>query len=702
MSDLFSNGGVIEQVDLCGLPIEHDVLSYLLESSAIPGDFPRNEVALLASDPVFCACAASAAAAVPFRGAGPAASTLESVIRRLGPRGLTALAAHAAVRRQYSAAPSQVHGALRELRSQGITRSRIALVLAERTGYERPEEAQFAALLLDLGRIALLGLKNAPQVPSLGDGEQAELGARLLTDWGYGALLCDALRYQSEQAHQLADAHPLVKIAHAARRLSEAGPSRIQVVCSLVAALLGCAPGAISGLTDLESTTMRASDQRLQPGAPAPGAESVFGAVSGDAPLAGLVSQRVLLGEMRAYWSAADAEKDMLHAIAQVLTLFFGVRQALYLRRDGDLLRGVDLFGSGSPFSEISVRLHAHGSLIARAATGTDFLHNLGPDTPTLTVVDRQVLGVLASGGMLCLPLAADGEGQGIFLAGLHPCRRDWLENHKGLLQGFAAQAGQALAIVRRRQAHANWNRQASLSDCNLRARRAAHEVRTPLAVIGNYVSVIQMKLAQGQRVDADLEVIAGELARSDRIIREFCDGFREETKVRELALNAMVRELAGLLGDTLIKDRGVKLTLSLDDRVPAALDLDAQAVRSVLINLAWNAIDAMHEGDSLQLATEDRLRFEDGDYVAVSVADTGPGLPAEVLARLFEPTRSTKGGEHQGLGLSIVKDLADRMGARIICRSREGAGTTFTVLLPRKCAASTASFTSAGSGSRP
>jgi signal transduction histidine kinase len=103
-----------------------------------------------------------------------------------------------------------------------------------------------------------------------------------------------------------------------------------------------------------------------------------------------------------------------------------------------------------------------------------------------------------------------------------------------------------------------------------------------------------------------------------------------------------------------------------------------------------------------LQLSTEDGLRFEDGDYVAVSVSDSGPGLPADVLGSLFEPVRSTKGQEHQGLGLSIVKDLAHRMGARIICRSGEGAGTTFTVLLPRISAATATSSTSARVANRP
>ena len=149
--------------------------------------------------------------------------------------------------------------------------------------------------------------------------------------------------------------------------------------------------------------------------------------------------------------------------------------------------------------------------------------------------------------------------------------------------------------------------------------------------------------------------------------------------------MNAMVRDLAAILKDTLIKGRDISLTLSLDEGMPATLDFDGKAVRQVLINLARNAIEAMNKGGRLELATEDHVRFEHDDHVAVSVSDTGPGLPAHRLASLFEPVHSSKGGTHQGLGLSIVRDILDRLGARIMCRSREGAGTTFTVLLPRK-----------------
>ncbi|MBS1202554.1 MAG: hypothetical protein H6R22_1063 [Chromatiaceae bacterium] len=695
MNDVLSSGCGIEHVGLCALPIGHDVLAHLLEPSAMPDRSTRTEVELLAGDPVFCACAASAATSAAFRVGGPVSFTLESVVRRLGPRGLIALAAHTAIRQQYAAASLDAVEAFRELRARGLLRARIALALAEQSGYERLDEAFFAALLLDLGRIALLALADTPELAGDSGGGEDELGARLVASWGYSSLLSDAFRYQSEQGQQLADAHPLVRIAHSSRRLSEAEPSRLALVCSEVAALMGGDVAEIRRLAERASATAGEPEPQAQPATPAANSDAR------DAPLVGLVERRALLGEIGAYWSAADTEKDMLHAVAQALAIFFGVRQMLYLQRDGNLLKGLDLFGAGPAVSEISVRVQSAG-LIARAAANTALLHSLDSDPSILTVIDKQAMGVLACAGMLCLPLGSGSECPGVFIAGLHPARRGWVEQHQPLLQGFAAQAGQALASVRRRQAHASWNRQEARTDCNLRARRTAHEVSTPLSVIRNYVSVIEMKLAQGQPVEGDLAVITNELTRSERIIREFSEGLRDQADARELALNPLVRELAALLEDTLIKDRGIKLTLNLDDGVPATLDLDAYAVRQVLINLARNALEALHEGDGLQLSTEDGLRFEDGDYVAVSVSDSGPGLPADVLSSLFEPVRSTKGQEHQGLGLSIVKDLADRMGARIICRSGEGAGTTFTVLLPRKSAATATSSTSARVANRP
>ena len=674
----FREGG-FDQVNLCDLPVGNDLLMGLLDRPAVADDLIRANADLLSTDPVFCSCAAWAASAEAFGSGSAVSPTLESLVRRLGHRGVTALAARRAILQQSPRDPLQDPGVLRELRFRGALRGRIGLALAALSGYARPEEARFATMLLDLGRIALFALGDTRHGSAPAGPNEAKIGARLLESWGYGPLLSDAMRYQHEQPHLLADAHPLVRIAHAARRLSDAWPSQLEQACKEVTEVIGSDPEEIRGLMEKASTILSESGTWEDPNT------QVLSTDAADTQLASVVSRRALLGEMSAYWAVAENQMELLHAVAQVLAIFFGIRNTLYLQREGDVLRGIDLFGGGNAIGEIRVRVHAEGGLIARAVANADVLYSLHRDQSALTVVDKEVIRLLERRGMLCLPMAVGGESAGIFLAGLHPARLDWLGEHWALLRNFTAQAGAALRTVRRQQAKTDWSRQEVLSECNLRARRTAHEVSTPLTIINNCVSIIETKLDQGKSVEEDLAVIAGELARAERIILEFREGFKDYTDARGIALNAMVRDLAAILKDTLIKGRDISLTLSLDEGMPATLDFDGKAVRQVLINLARNAIEAMNKGGRLELATEDHVRFEHDDHVAVSVSDTGPGLPAHRLASLFEPVHSSKGGTHQGLGLSIVRDILDRLGARIMCRSREGAGTTFTVLLPRK-----------------
>ncbi|MFP6749805.1 MAG: ATP-binding protein [Alphaproteobacteria bacterium] len=122
---------------------------------------------------------------------------------------------------------------------------------------------------------------------------------------------------------------------------------------------------------------------------------------------------------------------------------------------------------------------------------------------------------------------------------------------------------------------------------------------------------------------------------------------------------------------------------------------VDAGQLESALLNLAINARDAMPDGGLLTTETANRTleqddteRFDDlapGDYVTVSVGDTGTGMPADVLARVFEPFFTTKDiGRGSGLGLSMVFGFARQSGGQVSIYSEEGEGTTVSIYLPR------------------
>jgi len=123
-----------------------------------------------------------------------------------------------------------------------------------------------------------------------------------------------------------------------------------------------------------------------------------------------------------------------------------------------------------------------------------------------------------------------------------------------------------------------------------------------------------------------------------------------------------------------------VNVQIDLNPDVPP-LPLQKDLLKQVLFNLAKNAVEAMHAGGHLKFST--RMVNANGQrQVEIEVADTGPGLPAQVVSHLFEPVDSEKGGDHAGLGLSISRNLVERMNGQITCTSTP-QGTCFLIRLP-------------------
>ncbi|HMS85673.1 MAG TPA: ATP-binding protein, partial [Nitrospira sp.] len=106
----------------------------------------------------------------------------------------------------------------------------------------------------------------------------------------------------------------------------------------------------------------------------------------------------------------------------------------------------------------------------------------------------------------------------------------------------------------------------------------------------------------------------------------------------------------------------------------------DADQMIQVMINLVMNAVHAMPDGGTLHvgLAAEPQM-------VKLTIADTGHGIPREVIKKIFEPFFTTKEfGQGTGLGLTVVKGIIDEHQGSIAVESQEGKGTTFTIVLPK------------------
>src|SRR5207237_9157871 len=104
----------------------------------------------------------------------------------------------------------------------------------------------------------------------------------------------------------------------------------------------------------------------------------------------------------------------------------------------------------------------------------------------------------------------------------------------------------------------------------------------------------------------------------------------------------------------------------------------DAVALREVLVNLVFNAVDAMPRGGDLTLAVHPA-----GAGAELIVRDTGQGMDPAVQRRIFEPFFTTKGEQGSGLGLAMVRKVIASLGGRVDVRSAPGVGTTFSIWLP-------------------
>lgn len=191
----------------------------------------------------------------------------------------------------------------------------------------------------------------------------------------------------------------------------------------------------------------------------------------------------------------------------------------------------------------------------------------------------------------------------------------------------------------------------------------------------------------------AELQQILDSAARGAALVRQLMAYARRQTlEPRAVALNELVRGGEGLLRRLL--GEGVRLELALEE--PARLvKVDAGQFDQVLLNLAVNAREAMGGQGTLRISTthaallqprsEGAATIPPGRWVVLDVADTGQGIPPEVLPRIFEPfftTRRDRGGT--GLGLATVLGIIRQSGGHITVETLAGQGTTFRIWLPR------------------
>jgi two-component system, LuxR family, sensor kinase FixL len=211
-----------------------------------------------------------------------------------------------------------------------------------------------------------------------------------------------------------------------------------------------------------------------------------------------------------------------------------------------------------------------------------------------------------------------------------------------------------------------------------------AHELNQPLSAILNYSGVLQELAGRNRGPDGGtLREAAGQIAeqtaRAGEIIRRL-RGFvskRESDRV-SLDLNGVIQESIAL-GFVGAADTSVRLRSRLAKELPPVA-ADRIQIQQVMINLVRNAVEAMQEKPKRVLTIT--TARDEGEFVRVSVADTGPGLSEEIAVSLFQPFLTTK-AHGLGIGLSICRTIVESHGGNLWTEPNSGGGAVFHFRLP-------------------
>lgn len=290
-------------------------------------------------------------------------------------------------------------------------------------------------------------------------------------------------------------------------------------------------------------------------------------------------------------------------------------------------------------------------------------------------------------------PLIAKGKVIGAIFVDNHFTKRPITEDDMRFLMMFANQASLAIenAIVYSnleetnkslREAQERLIQQERMAALGEMATSMAHEIRNPLVSIGGFARRLRDKLATDEHARKYSDIIFQEVYRLERILQEILAFAKEAPPAfASTDINKVIEDVLFLFRESL-SAKNIRIVTGLSPELPLIL-ADPQQLKQVFINLFANAEQAMGEsGGSLRVST--RLSSELPPEVQIEISNTGPGIPQEIMANIFNPFFTTK-SSGTGLGLAIVhRIITSHHGTiRVKNQTESEGGVTFQIGLP-------------------
>lgn len=590
----------------------------------------------------------------------------------------------------------------------------LARRIADAVAYPNPSEAYLAGLLHDLGKLLLWMAFPGKYVPLLLKGirchngrlsfleqeklhiNHCEAGAWLIEQWGLPLMIADAIRYHHHPVDEVEQALPLTRITYLADLVSHSDNPEQE--CNEVAAqLFRLAPGQTEQLMEGVDEQIQEvahqlgiripirSKSTLEPEEP----ESIAIHRETSSELITRIRDITqLTGLLDNLLKATDQRQTVL-IVEQSLKILFNQKTCLFLLVEAATkqLRGVT--SRENPLSSDAASLHFsldrhRESLPVCALELEQMLHSFMPRPDRgATMLDTQLIELLGTEGMIIFPILLQRHKIGLLVLGVSKNEYVDLLGHTGPLQLLTAQAAASLHMQEQQQQEQQRIAAERLEAAAMIARKIAHEINNPLAILRNYIKVLDIKLTDREELHEELAIIDQEFERIGKITSQLGDIASEKlvAKLEDIDLNQLLQEIINLYKAGLPVDHGITLEFHPDPELNR-LQTDKNGLRQVITNLLNNAIEALGDQGTVTIATALDKTPNQGDQVTIRVGDSGTGVDPTLKDILFQAGTTNKGGGHGGLGLAIAHKIIDQLGGTINLDAKD-KDTIFIITLP-------------------
>lgn len=380
--------------------------------------------------------------------------------------------------------------------------------------------------------------------------------------------------------------------------------------------------------------------------------------------------------------ATAGSHEDVQNLIRQSARQLPGCSDVRILASDGGS-ELVPVVISDPQLSNVSISWQRGSSAVSRTAREGITLQTANMDVTRWlyvnpTALDAQLTFAMNVDGLLCVYFEEEGLSSAtrhrVLVLGMSSEGLARLAEEQWRLSGFVALAKTLLAE----------DTPSSGGNSQQRIREAVHEARNPLTAITNMLYLLGDRFEDASDEAGLLNLINTEVKHLQQTL-ETLSRPEEETRSEMADLPEIINSVASIWREN-ARHAGseVDILTALDPSL-GKVELHAQKLRQILINLIKNAVEAQPEGGRVEVIAKDSVNFDGKLMFAIDVKDEGPGLPDEVRQGLYKVAISHKQPGQRGVGLMIVRKLVAELEGHLFCETEPGAGTLFRLLLPRE-----------------